>query len=598
MSNRILLVDDDSEAAERFRRAFAELGRELVSTSDADRVLDWFVDVPPRLVLLAEGSPDIPTAAISRRLKADPRAEGVPVVVLTTDLPRDREELSRRIRILECDLIVARDVGCERLVEMVGRLIGDDGHPDDSRAGDRADAVRDDDTQPTLGALAKQINRDSPSAESFRRALAEGAAIAAPAAAGDAGDRGSDIEAHLDTLFGGPRATATPPVRPPVAPTGGPPGSVPPKMPPRPTADAPPRAPVASPARTAAGAGGSVALAGPPPGLSSPSIRRTTIRQAPKAVEQLRQPRIRERQHQLETKRAGWIRPAAAGGGVILLVGTVGLGWWLLAGQDGEPPAERPNERLARASLPPPAVERTAHEATPTTAEADSLPLPGPRADREPAVTPSPAQPPQPPRAAAQASRQATAPAPAPAPARSPPVAEATSDRESTAVSAPPAPTARQVPAAPVVEPPTRTDGESESAGRPAASEPPTPPDAGATSVRPNEAQEPPVGPGDAAPTDSTEPPPVTRTPAVVVERIEPQYPPKALRGIESTEIVLRVQIDESGRISRVLVDRGIPGSPIEAAAVSTVLRWKFKPATENGVPTESWTIVRFAVEP
>jgi protein TonB len=90
----------------------------------------------------------------------------------------------------------------------------------------------------------------------------------------------------------------------------------------------------------------------------------------------------------------------------------------------------------------------------------------------------------------------------------------------------------------------------------------------------------------------------VVVAPAVVLERVDPNYSRKALKGIDPIEIVLRVQIDERGQISRVLVDQGIPGSQLEAAAVSAVLRWKFQPATENGVPTRSWTTVRFPIEP
>jgi protein TonB len=95
------------------------------------------------------------------------------------------------------------------------------------------------------------------------------------------------------------------------------------------------------------------------------------------------------------------------------------------------------------------------------------------------------------------------------------------------------------------------------------------------------------------------EPLAVVVAPAVVLERVDPDYSRKAMKGIdEPIEIILRVQIDERGRIARVLVDQGIPGSQLEAAAVSAVLRWKFQPATENGVPTRSWTTVRFPIEP
>ena len=38
---------------------------------------------------------------------------------------------------------------------------------------------------------------------------------------------------------------------------------------------------------------------------------------------------------------------------------------------------------------------------------------------------------------------------------------------------------------------------------------------------------------------------------------------------------------------SRVVVDKGTLHKDLEAAAISAVLRWVYKPATENGVPVE-----------
>jgi TonB family protein len=52
--------------------------------------------------------------------------------------------------------------------------------------------------------------------------------------------------------------------------------------------------------------------------------------------------------------------------------------------------------------------------------------------------------------------------------------------------------------------------------------------------------------------------------------------------------------VDQQGKIARVLVDEGIPGSELEGAAISAVLRWRFRPATEDGVPVKAWTTVRF----
>ncbi len=92
------------------------------------------------------------------------------------------------------------------------------------------------------------------------------------------------------------------------------------------------------------------------------------------------------------------------------------------------------------------------------------------------------------------------------------------------------------------------------------------------------------------------EPGPVV--PPKLVTRVEPVYSPKALKGVSDPRVVLRVLVDNQGRITRVVVDKGIPGSELEAAAVSAVLRWKYEPARRDGTPIEAWTNAEFKFAP
>ncbi len=87
-------------------------------------------------------------------------------------------------------------------------------------------------------------------------------------------------------------------------------------------------------------------------------------------------------------------------------------------------------------------------------------------------------------------------------------------------------------------------------------------------------------------------PQPVTRD-AVLIHRVEPSFTKKDLKKGTGT-VVLRLRISEAGSVTRVLVEQGIPGSPVEAAAVATVLRWRYEPALENDRPVESWTTATF----
>jgi TonB family protein len=95
--------------------------------------------------------------------------------------------------------------------------------------------------------------------------------------------------------------------------------------------------------------------------------------------------------------------------------------------------------------------------------------------------------------------------------------------------------------------------------------------------------------------------PPVATAPVVVppevLQRVEPSYSAKAVKGLDNPAITLRVLVDQQGKIARVLVEEGIPGSELEGAAISAVLRWRFRPATEDGVPVKAWTNVRFVFQ-
>ena len=87
-------------------------------------------------------------------------------------------------------------------------------------------------------------------------------------------------------------------------------------------------------------------------------------------------------------------------------------------------------------------------------------------------------------------------------------------------------------------------------------------------------------------------PEPVTRDPKLI-QRVEPRFTEKDLKKGRGT-VVLRVLVNERGTVSRVLVDKGLPGSPLEAAAVAAVLRWRYEPALDRDQPVEAWVTTSF----
>ncbi len=86
--------------------------------------------------------------------------------------------------------------------------------------------------------------------------------------------------------------------------------------------------------------------------------------------------------------------------------------------------------------------------------------------------------------------------------------------------------------------------------------------------------------------------------PPVAIENPQPTYPAAARKRKEIGTIVLKVLVSETGRVVRVVVDDGLAGSHIEAAAIETVLHWKYEPATENGHPIRAWATEEFTFKP
>ena len=69
--------------------------------------------------------------------------------------------------------------------------------------------------------------------------------------------------------------------------------------------------------------------------------------------------------------------------------------------------------------------------------------------------------------------------------------------------------------------------------------------------------------------------------PPRVLKIKQPTYPPEAFRQRVSGTVVLRVVIDENGRVKDPRVVRSIPA--LDAAAIQATKGWRFTPARKNG---------------
>lgn len=67
-----------------------------------------------------------------------------------------------------------------------------------------------------------------------------------------------------------------------------------------------------------------------------------------------------------------------------------------------------------------------------------------------------------------------------------------------------------------------------------------------------------------------------------------PPYPPAARRLGQQGWVALRLSIDQTGRPTRVKIERGSGYPLLDESALATVRRWQFTPARTAGIPVES----------
>jgi protein TonB len=96
----------------------------------------------------------------------------------------------------------------------------------------------------------------------------------------------------------------------------------------------------------------------------------------------------------------------------------------------------------------------------------------------------------------------------------------------------------------------------------------------------------------DPSPVESGSPPILERTTLQVTRRIDPLYPPAAIRGNQEGTVRLRLLVDERGRAREVQVAKSSGFDRLDEAAVTAVRRWQFAPARQDSRAVSAWTEV------
>lgn len=629
MRQKVLLVTRDLKSREPLREELVEGGYDVVVADDAGDALESAERERPDVTIIEAVESEVSAAELCQELKRSPLGQSMSVVILA-DVSQDQEDLALLLNRYGCDQLIDRTVPPAQISRMLGKLLetvhrGDSARESPSSGADEelpadsddlvsalerldtimthraagkvvpATAVATDEASirtledsavpapdPARVAFAekrgdfsyveKELNRDSATAEAFEDGLE--ATTGSTESRLDSADGGYDIDEHLDALFAGglPARDRLQPAPPP------PPAPVVIEASPRPATDrelleTEPEQPSITAQVSAPATVASIGI----DGGTARETRSGIADQVPTASTRAGRPQTIDE----DAHGKGWIRWLVAAMVAIVLAPVA----YVVFLRDAPVPDEAPV--VAQVERPAPGLVASIAEAAPASPVEEPILAEVPVrsvATTDPRTVATTA-----PDSSAESKVLATAPVPA---AQAAP--EATEPRAAAVVAATPTTPTRPEPQParvpviappPVVEPKPATTIPAPTADvRPVAAAP------ALDKSDPPEAMPEPVA--SSTPPIAAEPTPVAEpivVPPQLLERVEPTASARALRGVENPIIVLRILVDERGRISRVLVRQGIPGSELEAAAISAALRWKFAPATRDGQPVDGW---------
>ncbi|HET6465212.1 MAG TPA: energy transducer TonB [Nitrospiria bacterium] len=112
------------------------------------------------------------------------------------------------------------------------------------------------------------------------------------------------------------------------------------------------------------------------------------------------------------------------------------------------------------------------------------------------------------------------------------------------------------------------------------------PEEAVATPLPPSEIE---AAPGPSEPVQLT-----TDLSVACPKRFPPDYPPSAKRLAEQGRVVVRVELDEQGRIGSARIENSSGSPRLDGAALAAVKNWRCTPAVRDGVPIRAVALQPF----
>jgi two-component system, cell cycle response regulator DivK len=117
---KVLLVEDNPHNRKIFSGMLAHAGFAVVEAEDGHQALEKAPVEMPALILMDLSIPGVDGWEVTRRLKADAKTKGIPIIALTAHAMRGDEE---RAKTAGCDGYLSKPISPKKVVEEVKRFL-------------------------------------------------------------------------------------------------------------------------------------------------------------------------------------------------------------------------------------------------------------------------------------------------------------------------------------------------------------------------------------------------------------------------------------------------------------------------------------------
>ena len=119
--SKILLVEDNEMNRDMLTRRLERKGFEVVIAVDGQAGVDMALTAGPDLILMDLSLPVMDGWEATRRIKADPASQAIPVIALTAHAMAGDEQKAREAGADDYD---TKPVNLNRLLDKIGNLLG------------------------------------------------------------------------------------------------------------------------------------------------------------------------------------------------------------------------------------------------------------------------------------------------------------------------------------------------------------------------------------------------------------------------------------------------------------------------------------------